>query len=195
VVTLARPASDAAVIEVSLRDAERFGVLYDRYADQLYRYAYRRVGPAHAEDVVAETFLAAFRRRHTYDLARPDARAWLFGIVTREIARWRRTEEARYRAMSRAGTDPASDGLADRVAAVVAAQASWRALADAVRRLAPADRDVLLLIAWGELSYEEVAETLRIKVGTVRSRLHRSRRKVRAALGENNPTNVEVDDE
>jgi len=72
----------------------------------------------------------------------------------------------------------------------VSAQAARRALAAALARLAPAERDVLLLIAWGELSYAEIAEALGIPVGTVRSRLNRARRKVREALGGTDPTAV-----
>ncbi|MER5332320.1 RNA polymerase sigma factor [Micromonospora sp. NPDC002717] len=186
--------SDATVIAASRSDAEQFGVLYDRYAAQLYRYAHRRLGPERAEDVVAETFLAAFRRRGTYDLARADARPWFFGILTREIARHRRAEEARYRTMGRAGGGDVAEGFADQVAASVTAQANRRTLADALRRLSPGDRDVLLLVAWSDLSYEEVADTLHIKIGTVRSRLHRARRKLRNALGDTNPTDFsEVD--
>src|SRR5256885_17272712 len=90
--------SDAAVIQESWADADRFAALYDRYAVQLYRYAYQRIGPQAAEDVVAETFLAAFQGRTSYDVARPDARPWLFGILTRKLARHRRTEPADYRA-------------------------------------------------------------------------------------------------
>jgi RNA polymerase sigma factor (sigma-70 family) len=75
------------------------------------------------------------------------------------------------------------DGLGDRVAERVSAQAASRDLAGVLAGLSARDRDVLLLIAWGELSYEEVADVLRIPVGTVRSRLNRSRRKLRAKLG------------
>jgi RNA polymerase sigma factor (sigma-70 family) len=186
--------SDATAIAASRRDAEQFAVLYDRYAAQLYRYAYRRVGSALAEDVVAETFLAAFRRRQAYDLDRPDARPWFFGILIREIARHRRAEEARYRTLARAGADDVAEGFADRVTASVTARAVRGPLAEALRRLSPGDRDVLLLVAWSDLSYEEVAETLRVRIGTVRSRLHRARRKLRSALGDTNPTDIpEVD--
>ena len=52
------------------------------------------------------------------------------------------------------------------------------------------DREVLLLVAWAELAYDEVAVALGIPVGTVRSRLHRARRKVRAALGGEDPTTI-----
>ncbi|MCP2328412.1 RNA polymerase sigma-70 factor (ECF subfamily) [Hamadaea flava] len=180
--TAAHP--DAAIIAASHQDAEVFGVIYDRYAAMLYRYAYRRLGPEHAEDVVAETFLAAFRHRGRYDLSRDDARPWLFGIVTKEIARRRRAEEARYRATAKTSMVEAVDGLADDVSAAVTAQASRGRLAEGLRRLSPGDRDVLLLVAWSGLSYEEVAATLRIKIGTVRSRLHRARRRLRDSLGQ-----------
>jgi RNA polymerase sigma-70 factor (ECF subfamily) len=193
-----RSVSDAAIIEASRRETDRFGLLYDRYAAMLYRYACRRLGPAEiAEDVVADTFLAAFRRRGDYNLDRPDARPWLFGIATKEIARRRRTEEAHYRAMSRAMSRPeaadVSEGFADRVSAAVSAQATRGALAAALSRLKPADRDVLLLIAWSELSYEEVADSLGIKIGTVRSRLHRARRQIREAFGAVDPT-LDIED-
>jgi RNA polymerase sigma factor (sigma-70 family) len=176
--------SDVAIIEASRHDADRFGLLYDRYCAMLYRYAYRRLGPSgSAEDVVADAFVVAFRKRGGYDLSKADARPWLFGILTREIARRRRSEEARYRALGRAGTDDEVHEFADRVVSAVAAQAVRGALGTALGRLRPAERDVLLLIAWGDLSYEEVAESLSIKIGTVRSRLHRARQTLRAALG------------
>jgi RNA polymerase sigma factor (sigma-70 family) len=181
---------DAAVIRESWRDAEHFAVLYDRYAAQLYRFAYRRVGSEAAEDVVADTFLAAFRARRRYDVARPDARPWLFGILTKEIARRRRSEEARYRALARVANQATVDGDADRVLAGVSARAARGALAAALSRLSPGDRDVLLLVAWGDLSYEEVAQALGIPVGTVRSRLNRARRKTQEALGGSDPAEL-----
>lgn len=78
--------------------------------------------------------------------------------------------------------------MADAVVDRVTAQEKDRLLAGALAGLSQGDRDVLLLVAWGDLSYEEVAEALGIPVGTVRSRLHRARRKTRAALGDDDPT-------
>ena len=62
-----RETSDVAIIEASRRDADRFGLLYDRYCAMLYRYAYRRLGPSgSAEDVVADAFaLRFFSERHS----------------------------------------------------------------------------------------------------------------------------------
>ena len=181
--------SDATVIRASWEDSDRFGALYDRYAGHLYRYAYQRVGAPAAEDVVAETFLAAFRRRTSYDLGRPDARPWLFGILTRVLADHRRGERAHLRALARAAPPAAADdGPADRVAARVAADRARGPLLAALASLAAGDRDALLLVAWGGLSYDEVAAALAIPPGTVASRLNRARRKVRHALGGADPT-------
>jgi RNA polymerase sigma factor (sigma-70 family) len=184
--------TDAEMVRLSRTDAAAFAALYDRHAGGLYRYASQRVGPQTAEDAVADTFLAAFQQRDGYDLDRPDARPWLFGILTRKLARHHRTEQARYRAIARARADPGAgadeDGPADRVAARVTAGAVRAPLAQALRRLPSGDRDVLLLVAWCDFTYEEVAAALGIPVGTVRSRLNRARRKVRDALGGTDPT-------
>ena len=182
--------TDAAVIRASLTAPDRFAPIYDRYAPMLYRYAYQRVGPEIAEDVVAETFLAAFRGRASYDLDRQDARPWLFGILTRELATYHRREQARYRAMSRSTYEAVQDCPADEVAARVLADVARGPLAAALAGLAAGDRDVLLLVAWGQLSYDEVAVALNIPQGTVGSRLNRARRKLRKALDDFNPTTI-----
>ena len=68
---------DAAVIQLSRHEPEHFTVLFRRHAPHIQRYAARRLGQDAAEDIVAETFLLAFRQRNTYDPARADARPWL----------------------------------------------------------------------------------------------------------------------
>ncbi len=80
--------------------------------------------------------------------------------------------------------------LADRAAARVGAQAVRRELAAALAALPARHRDVLLLVAWGGLGYEEVAQALGVPIGTVRSRLHRGRSKLREALGGSDPTTL-----
>jgi RNA polymerase sigma factor (sigma-70 family) len=174
--------TDAEIIRASWQSPDRFGALYDRYAPVLYGYAFLRIGRASAEDVVADTFLASFTQRHSYDIARSSARPWLFGILTNKIAERGRAEKIHYRAHARAWQSPVVEGMADRVADQVSAQAQRGRLAAALSRLNAADRHVLLLVAWGQLSYDEVAQALQIPPGTVASRLNRARRKVRAAL-------------
>jgi RNA polymerase sigma-70 factor (ECF subfamily) len=107
---------DAELIRLSAADPERFAALFDRYAVQIHHYAARRLGTQAADDIVAETFLIAFRRRGTYDLDRPLARPWLYGIATTLIARHRRDEQRHYRALRRTGVDPLPEPVADTVA-------------------------------------------------------------------------------
>ena len=174
---------DAGLIAASLEEPEAFALVYDRHATRLYRYARRRLGADVAEDVVADAMLTAFRKREHYDTTRPDARPWLFGILTREISRRRRDERARFRAITRLGPSGDTDqGAVDQVTAAIAAGAARGALAEALAALAVRDRDVLLLVAWADLSYQEVADALHIPIGTVRSRLNRARRRVRAVI-------------
>ncbi|WP_371781508.1 RNA polymerase sigma factor [Streptosporangium subroseum] len=175
---------DAELIRRSVGDPEQFAALFDRYARQIHLYAARRIGAQAADDIVAETFLAAFRRRDSYDPSFPLARPWLYGIATTLIARHRRQEERMLRALGRTGVDPLPEPMDDTVVSRVAAHDNTRELAGALASLSRGDRDVLLLVAWEDLSYEEVAQALGIPLGTVRSRLHRARKKARSALGD-----------
>ena len=158
--------------------------LFDRHAAAVHRYLGRRVGDL-ADDLLSETFLdrlpaaAAYRAdarrrpavadRHRHQ---PRARPRALRAASR-TGRWpgRRAESAV------TGADPAES------TARLAAQALRGPLAAALAGLKARDRDVLLLFAWGQLSYEEIAAVLDVPVGTVRSRLNRARRQTRAALG------------
>jgi RNA polymerase sigma factor (sigma-70 family) len=179
-------ADDAAVIETSRREPERFAALFDKHAPHIHRYLARRADRQVADDLVAETFLTAFAKRDRYDLRRADARPWLYGIATNLINQHHREEARQYRIRQAAAFEPEVPGHADRVAADVTAQSMRALLGEALATLPSADRDVLLLIAWEQLTYQEVSQALAIPVGTVRSRLHRARMKVRQVLADTN---------
>jgi RNA polymerase sigma-70 factor (ECF subfamily) len=98
-------ATDAEVIACSLEEPGCFGAIFDRHAGEILRYAHARLGPDLAQDVLAETFLAAFGRRGTYDMSRADARPWLYGIAVRQIGRHRRAEQRLRRALARVPAD------------------------------------------------------------------------------------------
>jgi RNA polymerase sigma-70 factor (ECF subfamily) len=181
---VARDGNDAEVVARSLEQPELFALLYDRYASDIHRYAARRLGDGAADDITADTFLAAFRIRSRYDLTRANARPWLYGIAGNLIGKQRRTEVRALKALARTGQDPVAaswgDSWVEDTDSRIAAQGP---LAGALAALSAGDRNVLLLVAWADLTYQEVAEALDIPVGTVRSRLNRARRKVRSALG------------
>ncbi|MGQ4717833.1 RNA polymerase sigma factor [Streptomyces anulatus] len=178
-----RPDDDARVIAESLVQPEAFGELYYRHVGTIHRYVARRLGEDAAEDITADTFLSAFRVRSRYDLTRPNAQPWLYGIAANLIGKQRRAEVRALRAMARTGHDPVADAWTERSDSRLTAQAAQSSLAGALAELSAGDRHVLLLVAWADLNYQEVAEALSIPVGTVRSRLNRARRKVRLALG------------
>ncbi len=173
---------DADVIAQSLQAPDAFAALYDRHAPAIYRFAARRLGEQAADDVVAETFLAAFHRRDRYMPGCADARPWLYGIASRVIGKHRRAEVRLWRAVSHSATHAVTDDETGAIDDRMDARSTQPALADAIARLSARDRDVLLLVAWAELSYDEVASALEIPVGTVRSRLSRARRQLRPEL-------------
>lgn len=181
--------SDAALVEASRRRPERFGELYDRYVAEIHGYLARRLDRETADDLAAEVFLAAFRKRGEFDPSRGDVRPWLYGIATNLIALHRRTETRKLAALQRsAGVRRDTDqGHEERVVTRVDAASTHGRLAAELASLPDGDRDVLLLSALGELSHDEVATALGIPYGTVGSRLSRVRRKLRAALGGVNP--------
>lgn len=180
------PADDASIIEMSASDPEMFGFLYDRHAARLHRYVARRLGEGAAEDIVADTFLSAFRKRASFDPDMcPDARPWLYGIAANLISKHARAEVRMLRAYARTGADPVLTRQAttsDDAFSSVYSAAAERDLARSLATLADRDREVLLLIAWADFSYAEVSAALGIPVGTVRSRLNRARTRIRAVL-------------
>jgi RNA polymerase sigma factor (sigma-70 family) len=174
--------SDAQVIAASRVEPRVFAAVFDRHYDAVHRYLARRVGSDLADDLAADTFTTAFDARRRYDTAHLDARPWLFGIATNLLRHHRRGEARRLRAYARLDRPADPDGGFGGIEARVDAGRAGPAIADALTRLSAGDRDVLLLFAWADLRYEEIAVALRIPVGTVRSRLHRARRRVRELL-------------
>jgi len=185
--------TDNEIIERSRDAPGAFAELYDRHAPAIYRYAARRVGADVADDVMSETFLVAFQRRAAFDPTVGGALPWLYGIATTSMKKYARLEAASWRGMS-AGTaaQVAPDDIAD-VESRVDAATAVKHISVAIRRMAQRDRDVLLLHAWADLNYEDIARALDVPIGTVRSRLNRARRLLREALNRGNALEKEVD--
>lgn len=102
----ARAADDAREVACSLREPERFGIIFDRYFAEIHQYIARRLGSDAADDIAAETFLTAFRKRRRFDADRGIVRAWLYGIATNDMSRYQRREVRAGRAMARTGVPP-----------------------------------------------------------------------------------------
>ena len=175
--------SDAEVIAASLDDPAAFATIFDRHAAVLLRFLVRRVGPDAADGLVGESFRIAFERRSGFDCTRANARPWLYGIATNVLAKHRRAEARRLAALARLpgrpGGDPAPEAPDDQVIAQIDARELWPRVAATIAALPPGERDALLLYAWEDLGYDDIAAALGIPVGTVRSRLNRARRRLR----------------
>jgi RNA polymerase sigma factor (sigma-70 family) len=177
---------DAVDISESLTEPERFAAVFERHAEAIHRFLATRVEAPEVDDILSETFVVAFRTRRRYDPAYPDARAWLFGIAVNVVRHHRRSEGRRLVMVGRVARDAAGDraegGATDDVASDVVATDEVGQVRVALSRLDDKYRDVLMLFAGPELSYEEISRALHIPVGTVRSRLSRGRAQLRELL-------------
>lgn len=176
--------SDAWAIERSFTDAASFDIIFSRHYDSVYSFVTRAVGSDAGADLAQEVFVVAFDQRRRFRRDRDSARPWLFGIARNLLRRWYRTEARRRRAHRRqAGGNRAVDFTPDAIDRL-SAEAMRDELRAALRAIPRRERDVLLLFALGDLSYAEIAEAVAAPVGTVRSRLHRGRERLRRLLGE-----------
>jgi RNA polymerase sigma-70 factor, ECF subfamily len=185
-----RELDDGAVFTGSLERPQLFTLIFDRHYRAVYGYLSRRVGRAVADDLAAETFVRAFERRSTYDHEVGRALPWLLGIAVNLLAHHRRSEARQLRALAAVGPPEAGEAFAGSAESRVDAAAARAGLVRALEAVDDYDREALLLYAWADLSYEEIATVLAIPVGTVRSRLNRARRKVRASLESESAANV-----
>jgi RNA polymerase sigma factor (sigma-70 family) len=175
----AGPVPDSAAIAQSLATPASFAGVFERHFSSVHRYIARRLGSDLADELASEVFIVAFDHRAGYDQAIADARPWLLGIATNLVRRHWRAERRWLKACERMaiGLSEVEKGSA----ALPAVQLD-ESLLSALRSLARRDREALLMLAWGELTYEEIALALGIPIGTVRSRINRARRGMGEAL-------------
>lgn len=172
---------DRELMLASLEDPALFQVIFDRYHSMIFSYLAGRVGAEAAADLASEVFLAAFRQRASFRDDAISARPWLYGIAANLARRHHRSAARRRRAYMRAPVSSVVWIDPDSALRVDAARQIQRLTAE-LSSLRSKDREVLLLYALADLSYSEIAEALDIPVGTVRSRLSRTRTRLRNLL-------------
>ncbi|MEU5630071.1 RNA polymerase sigma factor [Streptomyces rishiriensis] len=166
-----------------VRRGERaaFGELYELYATAVYNHALRLTGDwSAAEEVLSETFLAAWRGREDVAVEGGSLRPWLFGIATNKARNADRSLRRRLAFLARRA--PGAQEVDDFAEDVAGRVDDARRLADVQRvlgRLRRHEREVIALCVWGGLDYAQAAEALGVPVGTVRSRLSRARARLR----------------
>jgi RNA polymerase sigma factor (sigma-70 family) len=161
-----------------------FEAAFQQHFGPVYRFIARRVGPALAEDLAAETFATAYRRRTAFDPGRASQRSRLYGIATNLVRNHWRAEQHLLALDARLVPEVDLSGSPEAVEQRVTAAMLAPKLAAGLAQLTRDQRDVLLQHAWAELSHEEIAAVLDIAPGTVRSRLFRARAALREQLGD-----------
>jgi RNA polymerase sigma-70 factor (ECF subfamily) len=180
---------DGVLIERSVHGRpDAFAVVARRHEIAVHRYLARRAGGQAADDLLAEVWLRAFAARDSYDAGCGDARPWLYGIA-RNVLRehWRTSGGSVPAVLAETEVDP-WDGINDRLDSAERA----RALMTAVRALPAAEREVLLLVAWEQLTPAEAARVLGVPQGTARSRLHRARATLQQVLSRSDASETGV---
>jgi RNA polymerase sigma-70 factor (ECF subfamily) len=171
-------------------DADAFGDLYERHARAVQSYCLWRTADLQmAEDATATAFLEVWRTRQRLTLTTDSAAPLLLGIANNVVRRQWRSQRRHRDTLERVrnvGQVP-HDLEAEAVARVDAIQ-QVRDGGEAIRQLPRREREVLALLAWGDLSYGEIAAALGLPIGTVRSRIARAR----ARLGDAFPDPTET---
>ena len=174
------PETDAVLVEQAARgEARAFATLVQRHGPGLFRLAYGLLGNrADAEDVLQETLLGAYRGLAGFE-GRSAVRTWLGQILVRQAAGFRRARETRRGVAAGAYAagapvaEPAGAGPVD----------SREDVMQALDRLSPEHREVIVLREFEHMSYDQIATALALPRGTVESRLHRARAELRTLLG------------
>ena len=177
--------SDAELIDASLQRPAEFGLVFERHWDTVFQFFERRLGPDPAPDLASEVSRIAFERRTSYETGDGiSCLPWLYGIAANLALKEHRRFSRHLAAIGRYARFRVADGddHATEVAASVDSEDLWSQLQPGLKALDEMSREMLLLVAWEGLSYQQVADVFGIPLGTVRSRLHRARTRLRTLL-------------
>lgn len=158
--------------------AEQFSDLYRAQYASVLRYAARRTDPETARDVVADTFLVAWRRMGKVPADPSQAGPWLFGVARRVLANAERSRRRVGRVTARLGQQPLAGHAPDTAGVVTERALLERALAG----LSSSDQEALKLVGWEELDLAEAAQAMGCSRAAMAVRLHRARRRLERAL-------------
>ncbi|WP_138413545.1 RNA polymerase sigma factor [Sinomonas gamaensis] len=182
-------AGEEALWSRSLRgEGEAFGVLYDRHRDRVFHHAYRVCGNHHdAEDIMASAFLELWRRRQDVRVVEGSILPWLL-VTTTNVARNHGRAGRRYRKLldSLPRSQDRSDSTAEEGPLGLQGQLDHD-LSSALGTLKPIDLHLVTLVVFEEYTLAAAAAALNISPAAAKSRMHRARQHLRAALTRAHP--------
>lgn len=165
------------ILDVQHGKPESFRLLIERYQRPVFQMIFNLVHDSHAaEDISQDVFIAAYRKISTFDPARSKFSTWLFTIArNRSINHLR----SRNRELSRVRQETAADADPSRIACK---EELFQKLNDCLKQLPPRQQRAFVLAEFENLPYEEIAQIECASIGTVKSRIHRAKQKLRQAL-------------
>jgi RNA polymerase sigma-70 factor (ECF subfamily) len=169
---------DAALVEAAKSDPCAFGDLYERYYLRIYRYIFHRVGnTTDAEDVTAQVFMKALEALPSYRTNRNGFGPWIFRIARNAVVdhyrRQRKQQSLDWFEHESGNVDPVADVLGNE---------QRQELHALMEHLSPDQRDVVLMRYAGDMSYADIAATLKKNEAAIRMLLHRGLRKLKAVM-------------
>ena len=178
--TVTEPHPESALVEdLRAGSPAALTALFDRYGDRIHTHCFRQLGSWHeAEDATATVFLEVWRHRQRVAEHDGSAVPWLYGVATNVCRNLNRRSRRHVRAVGRL---PGPENEPDHAAAVtdrLDAEQRMKQVLAAIEELPRHEREVLALVAWAGLTYEQAAAALAVPVGTVRSRLSRARKRL-----------------
>ena len=159
-------------------DEEAFAQLVDRYQTPVYNLCYRMLGDAaEAEDAAQEVFIKAFGNMKRYDPSRKFIN-WILTIASNHCID--RLRKRKFQLISLEEWMPGSIAGSSEVGleSLVIAKEGREDIQEMIGQLGAQDRVAIILRYWYDMSYEEIASTLTLSIGAVKSRLHRARRDI-----------------
>ncbi|MFF0182575.1 sigma-70 family RNA polymerase sigma factor [Micromonospora sp. NPDC005223] len=172
----------ALVVRAQAGDAEAFGLVYDQYVDQVFRFIYRRVLDRQvAEDLTSETFLRALRNLASFRRPGGDFGAWVTTIARNLVINWQRSYQRRERPVAELrDASPVDQAPSPEAAAVTTL--TREALLAGIEQLNPAQQQCITLRYLRELSIEETAQVLGKTPAAIKALQHKALRALRGLL-------------
>ena len=173
---------------------DAFAELFERHSSAVYNFCFRRLGDwAAAEDLMAATFLEAWRKRDQVQISVDSLRPWLLGVANNLLRNERRSNRRREAALRRVRLDLPHEIFEEDVAAKIDDEQRMQQILQLLSQMSVQDQEVIALVLWSGLTYDEAAVALAVPVGTVKSRAARAKKKLTELAGATGHSDSETD--
>jgi RNA polymerase sigma factor (sigma-70 family) len=178
-------APDGELWNLSRSDGRAFGELFERHADSVYNYCFRRTGSwSRAEDLVSAVFLEAWRRRKDVRLSGDSILPWLIAVSNNVLRNEARALRRHRRLLSQLPRTESSGNRGGDVDQRLDDEGAMEVVLSRMKDLRIEEQEAIAMCDWVGLSYKEAADVLDVPIGTISSRIARAHEHLRERLGD-----------